>query len=222
MIDAHSHILYGVDDGIELYEDMLVCIKHMSSFGFREIIPTPHRFHMFFNPEVADVVSRIYEIESSMVTRFSFEYMFSKESIETEEKLYELYRSPSGWRVVLVEFMPFMSGKNDIEKAVFLLNSMGISPLLAHIERYGLPDSFWIELKNKYSVFYQVVLKNMARKFFESRKKQIVRLLDAGLVDNVASDLHKVQELSLVEKGLDFFNRRYSHLSEKLFTLSFE
>ena len=40
--DRHSHILYGVDDGVKTPEEALAVIEYQAQAGVREIWCTPH------------------------------------------------------------------------------------------------------------------------------------------------------------------------------------
>jgi len=222
MIDLHAHILCNIDDGMETIEETLEAIKHLSSFGYREILPTPHKFHMFYDSEAERVQESMKMIKSTIIKRFSFEYMYSKESISNESDLYEISMTKAGFKVILVEFLPLMARQTDVEKAVFLLNTIKIAPLLAHIERYMLPDEFWVSLKEKYSVFYQGGIKKLAGRFFDPRKKQILRLLDSDLLDNMGTDIHKIDDIPIIEKGLNYLFKKYPNSIEKLFSINFE
>ena len=42
MKDIHSHLLYGVDDGISSIDESIILIKKLSEKGFTDIILTPH------------------------------------------------------------------------------------------------------------------------------------------------------------------------------------
>ena len=42
MIDTHSHILYGIDDGSRTVEESLSILKKMELLGYKKIIITPH------------------------------------------------------------------------------------------------------------------------------------------------------------------------------------
>ncbi len=222
MLDIHSHLLHQLDDGPDSIEESRECLRLLESFGFPEIIPTPHRFHMLYNPTPEETADRIVEIRSPLIRRFSFEYLYSAEIAETWGDLYELTTTPSGWKVLLLEFLPLMVRKNDIEQAIFTLNMHGIAPLVAHIERYGLSDEFWDDLKKRYAVFYQISLKTLSARFFDAKRNQIIRLLDAGLIDNAATDLHRLAKIEQIEQGLSFLHKNYSSQIERLFSLSFE
>ncbi|HSA33685.1 MAG TPA: hypothetical protein P5077_08170 [bacterium] len=222
MIDLHSHLLHQLDDGPESVEESRECLRILAEFGFDEIIPTPHRFHMLYSATPEDTADRMAEIGSLLVRRFSFEYMYGNDLLESSGDLFELATTPSGWKVLLVEFLPLMSRKSDIEQAIFSLNLKGIAPLIAHIERYTMPDEVWEELKKRYSLYYQISLKTLSHGFFDNKRAQILRLLDAGLIDNAATDLHRLAKLRQIEQGLDLLRRKYPEQVERLFSLSFE
>lgn len=42
MIDIHTHILPGVDDGARNLEEAMQLLRHAAKAGTREIILTPH------------------------------------------------------------------------------------------------------------------------------------------------------------------------------------
>ena len=52
MIDIHSHIVFGVDDGPSTIEESLALLKEAFSQGVRTIVSTSHRRkNMFETPE---------------------------------------------------------------------------------------------------------------------------------------------------------------------------
>ena len=42
LVDMHSHVLPGIDDGAQNPEESIVLIKKMMSLGIKKIIATPH------------------------------------------------------------------------------------------------------------------------------------------------------------------------------------
>ena len=42
MVDMHSHVLPGIDDGAQTPEESIVLIKKMMELGIKKIIATPH------------------------------------------------------------------------------------------------------------------------------------------------------------------------------------
>src|SRR5580658_3025346 len=42
MVDMHSHVLPGIDDGAQTPEESIILIKKMMELGIKKIIATPH------------------------------------------------------------------------------------------------------------------------------------------------------------------------------------
>ena len=49
MIDIHTHILPGVDDGAQSLENTLVMLRIAYDSGTRRMVATPHMFLDLFN-----------------------------------------------------------------------------------------------------------------------------------------------------------------------------
>ena len=221
MIDLHSHLLFGLDDGPESPIESYEIIKHLSSFGFTELVPTPHKFHMLFNPTAGEVIEKINSLKRSIIKRFTFEYMCKVDSILSLENHHEIGFTSKKEKIILIEFASSVTSKEEIFKKLFALNSAGIVPLIAHIERYRKSDDFWIECKRRYRTLFQGCIKTLAKPSYDGRKKQLVRLFDIDLIDNMATDIHKATQLSKVEKGLDFIIKKFGSQSQKFFVDTF-
>ena len=220
MIDLHSHLLPGLDDGPEEISETLEIIKEMSSLGYIEIVPTPHKFHTLFNPLPETVAQRIETLKKTMVRRFSFEYVCNIPKIKELSDHREFSRTKNGYKIIMVEFSPFV-GKKEIENSVFSLNAGGFIPLLAHIERYLKDDEFWLELKKKYKVFFQSSVRTLAKASFHIKKKQVIRFLEKEIIDNLGTDLHRASQLESVDKGLTFLKNNFSGYGKDLFSDKF-
>ena len=220
MIDLHSHLLPGLDDGPEEVSETLEIIKEMSFFGYIEIVPTPHKFHALFNPDPNIVMGRISALGKTMVRRFSFEYVCNIPKIKALSDHREFSRTKDGYKIIMVEFQPLV-GKKEIENSVFSLNAAGFIPLLAHIERYLKDDEFWLELKKKYKVFFQSSVRTLAKASFHIKKKQVIRFLEKGIIDNLGTDLHRASQLESVDKGLTFLKNNFSGYGKDLFSDKF-
>ena len=220
MIDLHSHLLPGLDDGPEEVSETLEIIKEMSFFGYIEIVPTPHKFHALFNPDPNIVMGRISALGKTMVRRFSFEYVCNIPKIKALSDHREFSRTKDGYKIIMVEFQPLV-GKKEIENSVFSLNAAGFIPLLAHIERYLKDDEFWLELKKKYKVFFQSSVRTLAKASFHIKKKQVIRFLEKEIIDNLGTDLHRASQLESVDKGLTFLKNNFQGYGKDLFSDKF-
>jgi len=221
MIDIHSHVLPGLDNGPSDIKETYEIIRELSFLGYIELVPTPHFFNTFFRSITPEAVrERISEVKKDIIKRFSFEYVCDIAKIRKLKNFYEFSSTEEGNRVILVEYSPFVSD-SEIKSSIFSLNANGFKPVLAHIERYQKDDEFWINLKKTHKLFYQIGLKTLAKSAFRSKKQQAVRLLEKGIIDNLATDIHSISQLEKVEKGLEFFRKNFNGYEKDLFTDKF-
>jgi len=222
MIDLHSHLLFGLDDGPDRADESLEIVRHLSSFGFTELVPSPHKFHLLFNPTPFQVIEKINQLKRSIIKRFTFEYFCNVSLIKQLDNYYEICETPDGMKVIMIEFPAMVLRKEVVENSLFLLNSAGIAPLIAHIERYGKNDDFWSEMKKKHRVFLQGGIKALSKPFYDNSRKQLIRLMETGIIDNLGTDIHKSSQLIKVEKGINFLMKEYKKEFRAFFTDSFE
>lgn len=191
LVDLHSHILFGVDDGARTEEQMYDLIKLEHSFGVRHLCFTPHYNPALFKPNPVQISES-----------FSLAQKFVRENLpdmnlylgnevfmrpNTIERLMAGSCKPIGdTNVVLTEFHPSTSYQ-DIRLYTVKLLGQGYTPLFAHIERYDhlndLDDIY--ELKSL-GVKFQI----NTEAFSSQRKKLITNLIEQGLIDAVADDRH--------------------------------
>ena len=62
MIDFHSHIVYGVDDGSETLENSIEILKHAEKAGFHSIILTPHYMKNYYEISADEIQEKISSI----------------------------------------------------------------------------------------------------------------------------------------------------------------
>ena len=198
MIDLHTHILPGVDDGSPDDAISLNMAWIASESGVRTIVATPH----------ANQVGRYENYDSSDLRR-RFEHLrelIAKEDIPIDivegmeifaapgvgelirqKKLFGINRGPYH----LVEF-PFDAEIWWIEDRIEELLEIDAIPLIAHVERYYCvqkhPERVYTWIKN--GCYTQINKASVFGRFGRREKKTSERLLDYDLVTCVASDTH--------------------------------
>lgn len=65
MVDMHSHVLPGIDDGAKTPEDSIILIRKMMELGIKKIIATPHVMIDFYKntPETINNALEILKAE---------------------------------------------------------------------------------------------------------------------------------------------------------------
>ena len=137
MLDIHSHILYGIDDGARSKEESIELLRYLEKQGVEKIIVTPHYIeNTLYEATVAKKKKLIKDLENetSIKLYIGNEVYFSDKTLKLlkAKKLSCLNDS----RYLLIE-LPMSSKIKDLDEMVFDLTISGIIPIIAHPERYS-------------------------------------------------------------------------------------
>lgn len=144
IIDVHSHILPGVDDGSQDMDMSLEMVRMAYEQGIRYIIATPH-FRFFpdklcYPQETEHLQSLCQELqERSEEAGYKMPIFLGQEIFyfdDLPDYLDDGWAIPmAGTRYVLIEFAPQVS-YTTILRAITKLERRDYMPVIAHIERY--------------------------------------------------------------------------------------
>ncbi|MGB8541056.1 MAG: CpsB/CapC family capsule biosynthesis tyrosine phosphatase [Candidatus Acidiferrales bacterium] len=195
MVDIHTHILFGLDDGAESLEMSLAMAEMAIEDGTTHIIGTPHAHpNHDFIPEL--VKARRDELQSRFEGRLTFatgcDFHLSFENLQNI-RLYPERYTLNQKNYLLVEFADF-SIPPSMDQALHDLQLAGLQPVITHPERNPLirvkADRLfrWI----RQGCYVQVTAQSLLGKFGRSAKASAKEWLDAGAVHFLASDAHNV------------------------------
>lgn len=193
-VDNHSHILYGLDDGVKTQEDSLAILRWLEEQGVSEVWFTPHVMEDVPNTTEA-IRTRFGELQAvydgGLKLNLAAEYM-----IDTlfEERLAQKDLLEHGVEVVLVETSAIAPPINLWTVLERMLKS-GYRPLIAHPERYRYMDqSDYRELHNM-GCLLQMNLPSIVGFYGESARQRALYLLDKGWYRMVGSDCHRFKAI---------------------------
>lgn len=188
MIDIHTHLLPGVDDGSPSIEASLPVLERFAAEGVEMVVCTPH----LNASAVADApydrhVEILAELRAAappgIRLELGWEIMLDAPGVRLDDSRLTL----AGSRAVLVEFpRAFLPPRTDDELA--RIRASGVVPVVAHPERYHgcTPDTVrgWRRVG-------AVMQLDSAALASGGRMGELARaLLSAGLFDVLASDTH--------------------------------
>lgn len=196
MIDIHSHIVWGVDDGARDREQSLAMLKMAAEAGTTDIVATPHADHQFkFDPKL--VAERILDLGEATgnVPRIhrGCDLHMSLENINA------VLKDPTPFTInghcyLMVEFADaFVPPSTDEVLRQFVAS--GIVPVVTHPERNPILQGAhkrlesWIEL----GCLMQVTAQCLTDRFGAVAQKAAWELLRKGMVHVIASDAHDTQ-----------------------------
>jgi protein-tyrosine phosphatase len=188
VIDIHSHLLPGVDDGSADIETSVAVLQRFANHGIEVLVCTPHL--MASNAESAPYVHHrallaelIAAAPSTPELRLGWEIMLDRPGCD----LHAPELSLGGARAVLVEFprayLPVGTSK-ELER----IRRSGVVPVVAHPERYyGCTLDTVRSWRDAGAVIQTDATMLLARGPMTELAQS---LLAAGLIDCLASDNH--------------------------------
>lgn len=196
MIDIHSHILYGLDDGARTLDESVSMAQMAARHGTTVIVGTPHaNLEYEFDPPA--IAARRAEIEAasngviSIVTGSDFHLTYDniQDAIEHPTKYAVAHKC-----YLLVEFSDLLIFHNMSE--IFTrLQDAGMVPIITHPERNQLLQMRLpaIEEWVASGVLLQVTGQSLLGDFGRRARQFSELLLDKDIVHFIASDAHDTQ-----------------------------
>ncbi len=213
-VDIHNHILPGIDDGAQNVEESLALIRGFQNLGIRHFVTTPHIHPLYPNTRKSianahqKLMSALMDHQiTNVVVATAAEHMIDEnfeELLNTKQ-----YQAHPG-RYLLVE-TSFLQSPLNFDEAIVQVARNQLIPILAHPERYQYLHQNprrYRELKEK-GIAMQLNLLSLGEYYEKEVQKMSFKLLDEGLVDFLASDIHNIpmlkalKEISLPKKRIE-------------------
>lgn len=196
MLDFHTHILPGMDDGSRSVEQSGAMLRCEAGHGVNALVLTPHYYAFREQPERflqrrSDALQRLFASqEDSWPQMYAGAEVAFFDGMSRTEQIDSLCIGES--RVMLVE-MPFCRwNRRILSELAALQDYCGIQPVLAHIERYlsdqpaGLVDELreqgvWIQANASFFLRWQTSWKAL-------------RMLKRQQIDFIGTDCHNMEQ----------------------------
>lgn len=220
MIDIHSHVLYGVDDGARTLEDSLAMLRMAAEHGTTDIVATPHASPEYvFEPETIRL--RLEEIAAAaggtIRVHTGCDFHLSFDNIQDALANPRKYTIDHG-RYLMVEFSDLLVFHNTSEIFDRLLQA-GMIPVITHPERNSLlrqrldKMAEWVAAGAR----VQVTAQSLTGRFGKRAETFSQTLLERGLIHVIASDGHDVQHRPpVLDQAYAWLKTHYSEDLAKL------
>jgi protein-tyrosine phosphatase len=198
MIDLHSHILHEIDDGATSIEVSLEMARRAVDDGVEVMACTPHFLPGVYDPDPADVVRRVDELNDRLIGAGIDLAVVAGCEAHVRPDLVRRLRAGQiltlhAGRYVLIE-MPPTTLPPHMDRLFLDIIGAGYRPIMAHVERYRWTERSMPFIQNMAlaGVLMQVTAGSFFGDYGRSASDLSSRLLDLGLVHVVASDTHDV------------------------------
>jgi protein-tyrosine phosphatase len=196
LIDLHSHVLPGIDDGPPSIDGSLDILRAAQADGITRIAATPHVRHDY--PTTAEqmelAVVRMRETASAsgiavdLLTGGELDLAYAETLDDVTLRRFGLGGNPN---LLLLEF-PYVGGPVGLPDLVFRLRVRGFGVVLAHPERNADVQERPERLRELVDagVCVQLTAASVDGRLGRRNAAGAKALLDAGLAHLIASDAH--------------------------------
>jgi protein-tyrosine phosphatase len=197
MIDIHSHILPGIDDGAQTIEDAIAMAKAAVDEGITKIIATPHHKNGSYENTKQDILKYVSELNTILEEReIPLTVLPGQEvrihgDILTDYQNGELLTLTGESNYLFIEF-PSNHVPRYTEQLLFDMQMQRIMPIIVHPERNAEiienPELLYQLVKK--GALTQVTASSVSGHFGKKIKKFSLQIIEAGLTHFIASDAH--------------------------------
>lgn len=208
--DLHSHLIPGIDDGVEDLEQSMQLLTALKADGFSKIITTPHISQDYFPNKESDILAGLeivkteaFRIGLDLEIHAAAEYMIDEtllSKLSNNVKLLTLDGKHVLFEMGFIQISPLLM------QVIFELQANGYIPVLAHPERYN----FYIEnnaiaaLQKLKEAGCLLQMNTIALTGYYGKhvKKFAEDIMDKGLYDFAGSDMHHERHLLALQSML--------------------
>lgn len=194
MIDFHSHILPGLDDGIATFDEALVTVREAKKAGFDKIIATTHYYtgdNFIANEEERKTV-----LEKLNENISGIEIILGNE-IYINGHIDELIQNRDASTInnskyILFE-IPLQGEYQNLKNVIFDLISKGYKLILAHPERYKIfqEDPRKLEEIVDLGVYLQANYLSIIGFYGKDAQRTVELLYKHDMISFIGTDVHK-------------------------------
>ena len=197
MIDIHSHLLYGVDDGAKTIEDSISILSDLKDLGYTDIILTPHYIKdSHYDSTRSENLKRLKVLREELQNNNININVYLGNEIYIDDDIEDFLNnnvisSLNDSNFLLIE-LP-MSGEYPNYKEIFnYLIKKNYNVILAHPERYMAfqKDFSKIEELSEIGVYFQCNIESIVGRYGKTAKKTIKKILKAHKINFLATDIH--------------------------------
>lgn len=198
MIDIHSHILPGIDDGSRSMDESIEILKRAKLCGVTDIIVTPHYIagskYITNNEEKKELFK---SLKKEIKKRKIDINLYLGNEVFVENNMLELKEKGNistlnNTRYLLFE-LPLNYEFNNLEDLLFNLRCKKIIPIIAHPERYAFlkKNPSLIQDLIDAGALFQSNIGSFLGTYGSDAKDTVMLFLKHNMITFIASDVHR-------------------------------
>ncbi|KQS30687.1 tyrosine-protein phosphatase [Dyadobacter sp. Leaf189] len=206
-IDIHSHLLPGIDDGVETVEEAVAMVRKMQSLGYKKLVTTPHVMWDCYRNTPEIILSKVEQVRSACRDAGLVVELAAAAEYFIDEHFNEMLASGEtiltlpGNRV-LVE-LPYSTPLMNTSETLFSIIERGYQPILAHPERYtyfySTPEVYRKLVDQGCEL--QLNILSLTTYYGENINRMAEWLLKNNLITFLGTDAHKMQHIDMIQRS---------------------
>jgi protein-tyrosine phosphatase len=197
MIDIHSHILPGVDDGSPTMEVSLEMLRMAADSGTTDIVATPHNNLQFAYDEVA--ITTLFQELSDKAGAMINLHLGSDFHLNVDN-VHDALANPAKYTIngkgyLMVE-LPDLTSISAMRSVLNRMLETRITPIVTHPERNPSMQGQLKEVESwvRDGCLMQVTAQSLSGRFGSRSQRFAESLMNADLVHFIASDAHDTKD----------------------------
>jgi protein-tyrosine phosphatase len=216
--DIHSHLLPGLDDGVQTFEQAESIILQFINLGYKKVITSPHVMSDTYRNTTVGIQEKLQELKRYLnekniaieietaaeyyLDEHTFSMVKKKEPMLTFGKNYLLFETN------------FLNEPFNLKEFIFLSTTNGYKPVLAHPERYIYLQNDLKKLEDllQRGVLLQLNISSITGYYSREAQATAHKLIDKGWVHFLGSDCHSMQHAKLIStaQSMMYFQKALS------------
>ena len=203
----HSHLLAGIDDGVQTLEQAEEIIVSFINQGYTHLITTPHIMSDAYRNTPAIISEKLTVLNNYLQNKHIDIRISAAAEYYLDESLFKMLETNQplltfGNKYLLFE-TNFITEPFNLKEFIFLATTKGYKLILAHPERY-------LYLQNNFSkvqdlldrgVLLQLNISSITGYYSKPVQQMAFKLIDKGWVHWLGSDCHHLQHAALMMKA---------------------
>jgi|SRR5690625_1108747 len=196
LIDIHSHILPGVDDGPEVEEESIAMAQAAVEEGITTIVASPHHKNRSYENYKDEIITNVTVLNDLLEAQKIPLHVAVGQEVRIYGEIVEDYnkgeiQTVNDSKYILIEF-PYDSVPHYTEQLFYDIQVEGLRPIIVHPERNR-------ELLENHQRMYELVRNgaitqitagSLVGKFGKQMEQFAHQLIQANLTHLIASDAH--------------------------------
>lgn len=224
MIDIHTHVLPGIDDGAQDISESLEILQALADQGVTELVATPHiisgvyeNSREIINEKIIEVQDLIREHQLNIVLHAGAE-LYCEPDVVSKVIKEDLTLAQSNYVLIETALQRF---PDNFEEILFNFQQEGFRPIIAHAERFSPfmnNIDYLLTIVNR-EIYVQMNSGSILGVYGNAVKDLALKMLDIGCVHVIASDVHGLKKRPILMKDTyDFVATSHSEkMAEILF-----